>query len=116
VAVGERTYTFRAAGDLGNRIRAASASLAGRPELLERLAAELGLAIARDPTRFHASSGNQSAFMRDTIELLVGATEKVAADAEYAKLYAEAAAERSDEEIEFRRAVVAEAARRWRDA
>jgi hypothetical protein len=49
------------------------------------------------------------------MELLVRAAEKVASDAEYEKLYAEEAADRSDDEIEFREAANADATRRWRD-
>jgi hypothetical protein len=116
MAAAERTYTFRAPGDLGERIRAAGRTLADRPELLDRITYQFALAIARDPARFRAVTGNQSAFMRETMELLVAATEKVLDDEEWAKLYAEAADDVSDEEIEFRRAGRERAARRWLDA
>ena len=115
MAVGERTYTFRASGDLGERIRAVSEALDTSPELVDRVAAQFALAIARDPASLHGARGNQSAFIRQTMELLVRAAEKVASDAEYEKLYAEEAADRSDDEIEFREAANADAVRRWRD-
>jgi hypothetical protein len=118
--VSERTYTFRAAGDLGSRIQDASAILdeiannAG-PEVAEKIAAELVLALVRDSGRFHGVRGNQSAFMRETIELLVGAVGKIASDLRYAGVYAEAAENRTDDETKFRRASRSRAARRWRD-
>jgi hypothetical protein len=120
-AVAERTYTFRAAADLGARIQDASAILdeiadSASSNVAEKIAAELVLAMARDSARFHGVRGNQSAFIRETIELLVGAARKVASDLRYADLYAEAAASRTDDEVEFRQAGRARAAQRWRDA
>ncbi len=117
-AVAERTYTFRAPGDLAARIREASLFLddmAGS-DVTERLAAELVLAMLRDRARFHGVDGNQSAFMRETIELVVSAARKVASDLAYEDAYALAAASRTDDEIEFRRGARARAGQRWRDA
>jgi hypothetical protein len=119
--VAERTYTFRAAGDLGARIQDASAILDGiadsaGSDVAEKIAAELVLAMARDGARFHGLRGNQSAFMRETIELLVGAAKKVASDLSYASAYADAAESRTGDEIEFRRASDAATARHWRDS
>ena len=120
-SVAERTYTFRAAGDLGARIQDASAILdeladSASSDVAEKIAAELVLALARDGARFHGVRGNQSAFMRETIELLVGAARKVAADLRYASAYADAAETRTDDEIEFSRASNAHTAQRWHDA
>lgn len=120
-AVAERTYTFRAAGDLGDRIRDASVILdeiadAAGSEVAEKVAAELVLAMVRNSARFHGVRGNQSAFMRETVELLVSAAKKVAFDLQYASVYAEAAASRTDDEVEFRQAARARAAQRWHDA
>lgn len=117
----ERTYTFRAAGDLGERIREASMILgevgdAAGAEVAEKIAAEFLLAMVRDGKRFQAARGNQSAFMRETIELLVNAAKKVESDLQYADVYADAAAGRTDDEVEFRRAAGARAAQRWHDA
>jgi hypothetical protein len=119
--LGERSYTFRAAGDLGDRIREASVILgevadADSSAVAEKIAAELVLAMVRDRARFQAVRGNQSAFMRETVELLVGAATKVAFDMESAGLYAEAAAGRANDEAEFRQAARARTAQRWRDA
>lgn len=119
--VAERIYTFRAAGDLGSRIQEASVILdesadAAHSDVAEKIAAELLLALTRDGARFHGVRGNQSAFMRETIELLVGAARKVASDLRYASVYADAAESRTDDEIEFRRASNAHTAQRWRDA
>ncbi len=119
--VAARTYTFRASGDLGDRIRAASVFLdeieeAAGSEVSERIARELVLALLRDTRRFRGASGNQSAFMRETVELVVSAAQKVAADLEYADAYARGGAERTSDEEEFRRAARTRAGERWRDA
>jgi hypothetical protein len=119
--IAERVYTFRAAGDLATRIQEAGAILeqcanAAHSDYAEKIATELALALARDNARFRGIQGNQSAFMREAVELLVGAAKKVASDLQYADEYAEAAESRTDEEIEFRRASSAQAAQRWRDA
>ncbi|MGA9762250.1 MAG: hypothetical protein WBQ14_07495 [Gaiellaceae bacterium] len=120
-SIAERVYTFRAAGDLGDRIRKASAAVnesaaAERPDFAERIAAELVLTLARDNSAFRDASGNQSAFMRESVELLVNAATKVVSDLRYADLYAEAAKSRTDDETEFHRAGNALAAKRWHDA
>jgi hypothetical protein len=119
--VAERTYSFRAPGELGERIREASAILdqigeVADPEFAQRLGDELVLAIVRDSARFREMQGNQSAFLRETVELLVTAAKKVASDLQYADLYAEAASDQNADEVEFRNAGRARAARRWRDA
>ena len=114
----ERTYSFRAPSDLADRVRAASELLAvvvgESEELQERVARELVRALLRDADRFRAARTNQSAFMRDTIELLVTAAEKVARDLHYADEYA--AVERTGDEQASARAMRAAVARRWRDA
>lgn len=117
MSVAERTYSFRAAGDLGERMRRASSlleTMLGDPgsdegqRAAERVAHELTLALLRDrPER-----GNQSAFMRRTVELVVQTAEKVASDERHASAYAELAAERDGE---LRRGARTAAARRWRD-
>lgn len=104
----ERTYSFRGPSDLAARIAQAGVVLdqfadAADPAVSERIVAELALALARDPSRFHDARGNQSAFVRETVELLVGAVEKVASDLHHAEAYALAASTRSEEEAEFRR-------------
>jgi hypothetical protein len=119
-AIAERTYTFRAAGDLGCRIQDASVILdesadAADSGVAEKIAAELVLAMTRDSARFHGIRGNQSAFMRETVELLVSAAKKVASDLQYTNAYAEAAAIRTDDEIGFRKAARARTAQHWRD-
>jgi hypothetical protein len=119
--VADRTYSFRAPGDLAERISEAGVTLdqledSAGPAVAERIAAELVLALVRDTARFKGAGGNQSAFVRETVELIVGAVEKVAADLGQAEAYAEAASARSREEVEFRQASRARAARRWHDA
>lgn len=119
--IAERVYTFRAAGDLGDRIRKTSAILnesaaSERSDFAERIATELALALARDSSTFRDLSGNQSAFMRESVELLVSAATKVVSDLQYADVYTEAAKSRTDDEIEFRQASKALTAQRWHDA
>ncbi len=120
-SIAERVYTFRASGDLASRIQEAGVILsecadAAHADYAERIATELALALARDKARFRGIQGNQSAFMREAVELLAGAAAKVASDLRYTDLYAEAAESLTDEEIEFRRASSAQTAQRWRDA
>ena len=116
----ERTFSFRAPEDFGDRVREASVVLDDLAnevgaELGERIGRELVLALHRGGGRFHETRGNQSAFVRQTVELLVNATEKVASDLQYAREYAKVAAERTDDEAAFRRAARVAAAERWRD-
>jgi hypothetical protein len=121
VPVAEKTYSFRAAGDLGDRMREASAVLEAMfgdlqteeaQVAVERVTNEMMLALLRDRERFRDSLDNQSAFIRQTVELLVQTAEKVASDVRYAAEYAEVAAERDEA---FRSGAKAAAARRWRD-
>ena len=87
MAISERTYTFRASADLGDRKRDAShvlAELAAQPgsRLTERISREVGMTIARRGGL--AGTGltgeNQSAFLREIVELIVHAAQKVAND------------------------------------
>jgi hypothetical protein len=116
----ERTFSFRAPDDFGDRVREASVILddlakeAG-VELGERLGRQLVLALYRDGGRFQETRGNQSAFVRESVELLVDAAEKVASDLHYAREYAKVAAEETDEDAAFRRAAETVAAERWRN-
>jgi len=118
--VAEKTYSFRAPGDLGERISDARIVLEHLedtvgPELAERLASELVRALVRDTRRLRGNGDNQSSFVRGTVELLVGAVEKVAADLHHAEAYAEAASVRGEDELAFRKASRARAGQRWRD-
>ena len=118
--VAERTYSFRAPGDLGERISEARIVLEHLEdtvgsELAERIAFELVRALVRDTRRLRGNGDNQSAFVRGTVELLVGAVEKVADDLHHAETYAEAASARGEDELAFRKASRARAGQRWRD-
>ncbi len=116
--IAERTYSFRGPGNLAARISDASVVLdelgdSADSAVAERVSAELTLALIRDRGRFNEARGNQSAFVRETVELLVGAVEKVASDLRHAEAYARAASTRSKDEREFRRAARVRAGRRW---
>ena len=116
--VAERTYSFRGPGDLAARISEASVALeelgdSADSAVAERVSAELALALIRDRGRFNEARGNQSAFVRETVELLLGAVEKVASDLRHAEVYARGASTRSKDELEFRRAARARAGQRW---
>ncbi len=115
--VAERTYSFRAAEDLADRIREASETLEkpADPQVVERFVRDLALAIFRESGRFDETRGNQSAFVREAVELLVSAAEKTAADLDYAEAYGRVAADRTPDEEEVHRAARARAGGRWRD-
>jgi hypothetical protein len=117
--VAERTYTFRAPEDLGDRMRHVGvildhvlADLRGRDEVVERIAQELVLMIVRDASEFRSAAENQSAFIRETLELIVRATEKVARDLEFAQAYARE--EMTEDERSFTLGARRAAARRWK--
>ena len=116
----ERTFSFRAPEGFGDRVREASVILDDLANeigaaLGERIGRELVLALHRDAGRFHETRGNQSAFVRESVELLVNAAEKVASDLHYAREYAKVAAEKTEDEAAFHRAAEATAGQRWRD-
>lgn len=115
----ERTFSFRAPEDFGDRVREASVILDDLAkevgaDLGERIGREVIRALYRDGGHFNETRGNQSAFVRESVELVVGAAEKVASDLHWAREYAKVAAEQTDEEAAFRRAARAAAAERWR--
>jgi uncharacterized FlgJ-related protein len=119
MAVSERTYTFRGPSDLGERIREASqllAELAAEPDnrLTEKFAREVGSSIARrgGVAGTGLTGDNQSAFLREMVELVVGAAQKVANDAAWAKAYA-AEFVSTEEELGFRHAATRRAGERW---
>lgn len=122
MAISERTYTFRASADLGDRMRDAShvlAELAAQPgsRLTERISREVGMTIARRGGL--AGTGltgeNQSAFLREIVELIVHAAQKVANDIAWEKVYAEEYLPLSEEEQAFIRASERIVGERWRD-
>ena len=105
MAAADRTYSFRADAELGERIERARSTLMRIAEALENhendwIARELQLAFLRRSQEL-AASENRSELMRTTMELLVAATEKVADDLRFIEDYAAAAGERSPEDEEF---------------
>lgn len=93
-----RTFSLRAPQDFGDRVRQASVILDDlaneRGTGLEQIGRQLSLALCRDSGRFHRMRGNQSAFVRESVELVIGAAEKVASDRHYAREYAKVADKR----------------------
>jgi predicted DNA-binding protein len=118
VPAGDRIYSFRAPAELAERLaeaRARFAEIAGRSdELDDWLARETAVALARRLRKAPEVGRDQSAFMREAVEILVGVTEKVAEGLELGPRYA--AAEKEDPEKEaFGRTsleLMSEAARR----
>jgi hypothetical protein len=119
VPAADRTYSFRADADLGERIELARSTLARIAKALESpendwMAREIQLALLRR-ARELAESANRSELMRATMELLVAATEKIAEDLRFMEDYAAAARERTAEDEEFLDAAQRAAAALWRD-
>ena len=86
MAMAEKTYSFRAPADFGDRLAAARGAwvdLAARgPDVARWLDRELSMELARQRRR--ASRANQAAFLRLLAEALVKATERVAEGLELA--------------------------------
>ena len=105
MAISERTYTFRAPAELGEQIRAmgqvmAQLDLAGDAHVSDRVGREVAMRLAR---RVHAgqpvlSGDNQSALLREIVELFVASARKIPTDLEWETVYeAERAAETEDD-------------------
>jgi hypothetical protein len=117
----EKTYTFRAQGDLASRTREAFRTWG---ELRERDGAVEGDPLREAMTTFCLSVGrrarsfdeldNQSELFRSLLELFVVATEKAAEDLQFVRAYEEWAQE-DEEGSALRRAALEAAADRWRD-
>ena len=104
MAISERTYTFRAPADLGHRIVEMgnilnSLGVNRDAHVADRLGREVAMRYARRVGEGRPLSGeNQSAFLRDVVELFVESSRKIAADLEWDKVYAaERAAETDDD-------------------
>jgi cell division septum initiation protein DivIVA len=113
----DKTYTFRASGDLAPRVRAAFLTLS---RLLEdetaaagfdEAMAEFSITLIRY-TRELESPGNQSELFRTTFEAFINAAEKLARDRDYVREYEQWAAE--DEEGRLvREGALKASASRW---
>ena len=107
MAISERTYTFRAPADLGEKLRELGAvldqlGLDADAHVADRVGREIARRLAR-----RASAGapaftgeNQSAMFRDIVELFVDSARKISRDLEWEELYR---AEREAETEEDRR-------------
>lgn len=114
-----RTYSFRAPDDLGRRIKAASELLNGvmrdsHEEIESWLGREFHLGLLRHFAETRDPLPDQSSFMRSAVELLAAATEKVAADLELARDYAEWASKDAEGDA-FRQAALVAAKSVWSD-
>ena len=95
MAISERTYTFRAPAELGEQIRAmgqlmAQLDLTADAHVSDRVGREVAIRLAR---RVQAgqpvlSGDNQSAFLREIVELFVASARKIATDLGWEKVYA----------------------------
>jgi hypothetical protein len=106
VAISERTYTFRAPAELGDNIRElgqvmTQLGLDRDAHLADRVGREVARRLARRAATGTPAftGGNQSAALRDIVELFVGAARKIASDLEWEKVYAADLAARTPEEI-----------------
>ena len=93
------TYSFRAPAELGERIdrvREALSGLSGTDG--ERILYELNLGLARRADVL-AELGSQSELIREVVEILVRAVEKIEEDKYWEKEYRAYLEERTEEEI-----------------
>lgn len=97
MATAERTYSFRAPEELGQRLATARKSFdqlaQADPETSAWLSRELEMGLARKLAAAPDVTRDQSAFLRTAAELLVSVTEKVAQGIELGERYAAARAE-----------------------
>lgn len=115
----EHTYTFRASGDLAERMEKAVDSwhsLSNHPDgdISAWVMREFERQLFRRETELQESGRNQSAFLRAVVESFVAAVEKVEGDLELAKDYAEWAKE-SDFDRSWAEAALLLGAERWRE-
>lgn len=119
MATTERTYSFRAPSDLGERLERARQTLAGLAEshgdeAVEWALDEFDLELRRRWDGVIGRAQSQSSLIRATIELLVAAAEKVARDLSLAGEY-EAWAAKDDEGEAVRAGALRAASAAWRD-
>ena len=103
VAISERTYTFRGPTSLGDHIKEIGERLAqldGQdPYTADRIGREVAIRLVRRMRSDLPLDGtNQSALLRDIVEIFVESAGKVAADLEWDKLYAAERAAETDED------------------
>ena len=109
MAIGERTYTFRAPVELGDRIERIR-HLLDDSELAADVEHEVARRLHRANSRLALEGRGQSALFRAAIELVLGAAEKVADDLYWAEQYRLDEAEKTDaeraEDDAYRRAML----------
>lgn len=115
--VAERTFSFRATPDLGDRIERARETLAGLAAALEGpegdwIAREIHLGLLRR-SRSLAEAESRSDLIRGAMELVLEMAEKIEADLRFAQEYETAASGRNSEDDEFATAAARVAAERW---
>ncbi len=117
--VAEKTYSFKAPEDLGERLRSACRMLVdlchereGTDDLIARSVAPHLLAEAEN---LEAAGENQSAVMRGLLLLVIEAVETAAAERMYSAEFAAMARERDPEHDEYVRGALASAAALWHD-
>lgn len=103
MAISERTYTFRGPAALGDQIREIGTRLeqlhGQDPRTADRIGREVALRLVRRMRSEHQIDGaNQSALLRDIVEIFVESAGKVARDLEWDKLYAAERAAETDED------------------
>lgn len=114
----ERTYSFRASGDLDERLRRAQEQLAklsenDDTEFVDAVAHHIHRTFLRSVARLRENA-TDSELIRAAVEGLVSATERAAAEAELIDEYRAWAREDREGEA-FRRAALEAAAEIWRD-
>ena len=113
----ERTYSFRAAGDFGQRLQNAFGlwrERLERPDEEVDAAAAAYLLAALKAVRNGDEPGSQSALLRAVAEAFVSAAEKIEADDRAVRRY-RSWAEADTEAHAVREGTLAAGAERWRD-
>ena len=122
MGISERTYTFRASAELGEKIREmghvlAQLDLAHDARIADRVGRQVSIMLARRGGVVGAglSGENQSAFLREAVELFVDAARKIASDLEWEKVYAAEWKAETEDDKERQRHLEALAGEAWLD-
>jgi hypothetical protein len=118
VPVAEKTYSFKAPEELGERLQAARRtflSFCHEAEADELIARQFTNLLMSQAHELEAAEENQSAFMRAVLLLMIAAVETAADERTYSAEFEAMARERDPEHEAFVRGALASASALWHE-